>query len=291
MKIPFIENLFSKPPLIAGLDPNIDSLPNFLKNSWKSDIYSLLVSYYSEALPVLAPHISAVKPNIAFFEQYSIEGLRAFQWVSAFSKDLKIPVIADIKRGDIGSTAEAYANAYLRSNNNLAHSFYADAITVNPFLGFDTLEPFIKACEETGKGIFVLVRTSNSGAKDLQDAKLDALTASEKIAEFLNKNANRLMDSSGYSALGAVVGATHPEEAKHLRNLMPKNLFLIPGYGAQGGTAKDAVASFNSDKRGGLINVSRGLFQIDQNLDKETWKEELLKRVLNFNNELKTALK
>lgn len=291
----FIDTLYNSKapsPLVAGLDPSISSIPKFLEVKARSDNYSLLTSLYAEALPLLQPHISAIKPNIAFFEQFGIEGLRAFQWVCSFAKDLKLLVIADIKRGDIGSTADAYANAYLRSKNSLEQSFSADAITINPFLGFDTLEPFIKACEETGKGLFVLVRTSNPGSKDLQDAKLeDGRTSSEAIADFLNKNSERLIGKCGYSALGAVIGATHPEEAKALRKRMPKTLFLIPGYGAQGGTASDAIASFNSDKLGGLINVSRGLFQIDINLSKEEWRKELLKRAINFKEDLQNTLK
>lgn len=198
--------------------------------------------------------------------------MSSFARLCSLARERGLLVIVDAKRGDIGSTAEAYARAYLSEDST--NGFYADALTVNPFLGFDTLEPFIKICEERGKGIFVLVQTSNAGAKDIEGLRSDGRTVSERIADYLAENAQRLVGSSGWSGLGAVVGATYPAEAEALRKRMPNNLFLIPGYGAQGGTAKDAVVSFlpslqgNAEgpsltmrKQGGLVNASRALLQ------------------------------
>jgi orotidine-5'-phosphate decarboxylase len=173
----------------------------------------------------------------------------------------------DAKRGDIGSTAAAYSAAFLGHTairGKRASSFDCDALTVNPFLGFDTLEPFVKDCREHGKGIFILVRTSNPGAKDLQGLQADGSSVSDHVAHWIAKNEATLRGTCGWSGLGAVVGASYPDEARHLRERMPRSFFLIPGLGAQGADARDSVAGFGTldgAKGGALVNVSRGLLE------------------------------
>lgn len=265
--------------LLAGCDPVIETLPAFLRESAAAQssgsaeqVGTILDQFTDIFTSAIAGKVPAIKPNIAFFEQYGLAGVTSFARLCSLAKDRGLVVIVDAKRGDIGSTAEAYARAYLGEKSK--GGFCADALTVNPFLGFDTLEPFIKVCEEFGKGLYVLVQTSNPGAKDIEGLRADGRSVSERVADYLAENAQRLMGSSGWSGLGAVVGATYPEDAQALRMRMPHNLFLIPGYGAQGGTAKDAVVSFvpaSKDtfgvssgaqrKQGGLVNASRALLQ------------------------------
>ncbi len=265
--------------LLAGCDPVIETFPKFLHeaasagSTGRAEFVGRILDQFSDIFTAaIAGRVPAIKPNIAFFEQYGLPGVTSFARLCSLAKERGLLVIVDAKRGDIGSTAEAYARAFLGEES--AQGFYADALTVNPFLGFDTLDPFIKVCEERGKGIFVLVQTSNPGAKDIEGLRSEDRTVSERIADFLSEKADRLMGRSGWSGLGAVVGATYPADAEALRKRMPNNLFLIPGYGAQGGTAKDAVVSFvssvqkdpNSDitiefKQGGVVNASRALLQ------------------------------
>jgi orotidine-5'-phosphate decarboxylase len=265
--------------LLAGCDPVIETLPRFLRDdaaaraSGEGEVVRRILDQFVEIFTAaIADKVPAIKPNIAFFEQYGLPGITSFARLCSLAKERGLLVIVDAKRGDIGSTAEAYARAYLGEDSALG--FYADALTVNPFLGFDTLDPFIKVCVDRGKGIFVLVQTSNAGAKDIEGLRSDGLTVSERIADYLAEKAQLLQGMSGWSGVGAVVGATYPSDAEALRKRMPNNLFLIPGYGAQGGTAKDAVASFVSAlpgsaqgsssttrKQGGLVNASRALLQ------------------------------
>ena len=288
--------------LCAGIDPQPEAIPQFLqkaagrKSRTDSKFLQLLVgSFYGAAIEALKGNIAALKPNIAFFEQYGVAGLQVFSEIIELGTKAGIPVIADAKRGDIGSTAQAYSSAFLSGSKFLGRAlrgFEVDAVTVSPFLGFDTLEPFIKSCEERGKGIFVLVKTSNPGSKDLQDLSADGRTISVRVAEHLAANAARLSGALGYSGLGAVVGATHPSEAKMLRSKMPTNYFLIPGYGAQGGTAEDAVAGFTASGGGGVVNVSRALFGAfpPEISDVNQLAEEIIRRSRALNAPIKALL-
>lgn len=265
----------SKSVLLAGFDPIIDNFPRFflssqihskLKSDFEVDIYKVLCSYYFNALDVLNNNIAAIKPNIAFFEQYGIEGLRAFRDICFRARELNILVIADIKRGDIGSTAEAYNRAFLGSSaicGRLIEPFFADAVTINPFLGFETVEPFLQSAKELGKGVFVLVKTSNPGSQDIQGLSSSLQTTkhtiSERIAEWVAKRGEELVGTCGFSSLGAVVGATDQNQMVALRKLMPNALFLIPGFGAQGASAQDACHGL-INASAGVINASRALF-------------------------------
>ncbi len=289
--------------LVAGLDPVLDSFPEvFLTeaakpSSHEESLYCALTGYYGFALQTLAGRIAAIKPNIAFFEQYGIGGLRALQYVLQLARDLQIPSILDAKRGDIGTTAEAYAKAYLSGVSYKGTSmiaFDADSLTVNPFLGFDTVKVFVDACKDSGKGIFVLVKTSNPGSKDLQDRITESgRSISETLTEWINRESNSLIGTHGMSGLGSVVGATHPSQMKELRAKMPTSLFLIPGMGAQGGTAKDVMGGFVAPRKGALINMSRGLLSAfsRKDLPVELLNQELLSLAARYNDELSAATK
>jgi orotidine-5'-phosphate decarboxylase len=288
--------------LVAGCDPVIDLLPEFLMtkadsatNSSSGFIEHVLNEFCELFVSAVVGHVAAAKPNIAFFERYGLVGLQAFHTLCASLKAHKVPVIIDAKRGDIGSTAAAYSAAFIGRETvcgRTFEAFHGDAVTVNPFLGFDTLEPFLKDCKEYGKGIFVLVQTSNPGAKDLQGLSANGKTISHHVAAWLAQHAEELQGACGWSGLGAVVGASYPVEAKQLREVMPRNIFLIPGLGAQGASAEDSVAGFGTldgKKGGALINVSRGLLG-----GKATSRDELVSQiranVASFNAQINAAL-
>lgn len=262
----------NKSVLVAGCDPVIDALPPFLlaeatrRHSSSQEIISHVLAAFCETfLTAISGHAAAIKPNVAFFEQYGLAGLGVFEKFCRDIREKGIPLITDAKRGDIGSTAAAYSSAYL-GHATLAgkpfRGFETDALTVSPYMGLDTLEPFLKDCAAHGKGIFVLVQTSNPGAKALQGLSTDGGTVSQHVAHWLAQNAEKLLGQCGWSGLGAVVGAPYPQEAKDLRAIMQTSFFLIPGLGAQGAGAEDAVAGFGTrgGRRGGaLVNASRGL--------------------------------
>lgn len=279
--------------IVAGFDPVVAQLPPWALNvkaaSEQDRLFEAIKQFAECALQAVGTIAAAVKPNIAFFERHGMAGLRAFQWFCAHARTLGLPVIADAKRGDIGNTAEAYAHSFL----NPQADFCCDAVTVNPYLGLETIQPYIKLCLEYGKGVFVLVRTSNPDAATLQDARLaSGETVSQRVARWVYENGATLTGSSGLSGLGAVVGATAPSEARALRALMPNNYFLIPGMGAQGGSAADAVAGLDQNGRGGVINISRGLFANLGAAEKSRAATlELIKgRCVEFNLQIRAAL-
>lgn len=268
----------SKSFLVAGCDPVLDALPDLLISQaanhkpGASDaecISYALDSFCDIMLTAVAGNVAAIKPNIAFFEQYGLVGLTSFARFCRAIRAKGVPLIADAKRGDIGSTASAYSAAFLGERGFPGRSattgdLICDAVTVNPFLGFDTLEPFLNECKAHGRGMFVLVQTSNPGAAALQGLECGAGTVSEHVARWVARHANELLGECGFSGLGAVVGAVYPQQAVRLREIMPSSFFLIPGLGAQGGSASDAIAGFsklNGDLGGGVINVSRGLLE------------------------------
>jgi orotidine-5'-phosphate decarboxylase len=215
--------------------------------------------FLSSVIDRLAGRVAVVKPQIAFFEQLGSAGIVVLERVVARAQDAGLLVLLDAKRGDIGSTAEGYARAYLEPGSPCA----ADAITLNAYLGLDTLEPFTERAEAHGRGLFVLVKTSNPGSGDLQDQEVKGEPVYEVMARSLDPLCDRLAGAeTGWSSLGVVVGATYPEQGERVRELMPRALFLIPGYGAQGGSAADALRSFvpgPSGLEGGLVNSSRAL--------------------------------
>lgn len=286
--------------LCSGFDPTLEWLPEFARarasqvTSQEEFVYTLLMTTFESALEVLAPSVACVKPNAAFFEQFGVGGYRALRDISHLCKSAAVPVILDAKRGDIGSTAQAYAHAYLDPivvNGSRTEIIHADALTVNPFLGFDTLVPFVAACVNNRKGLFVLVKTSNPGSHDIQNVTAGGglETIAAKIARIVDQEGKRAIGQSGLSSIGAVVGATYPEEAVQMRALMPQAIFLVPGFGTQGGNAAEAVTALTGPRKGVIVNMSRGLFQIDPSLPRIDWMEELSRRTINANLQLCAA--
>lgn len=243
-----------------GIDPRPSAHPSTHPDRFDHDLARVgraVAAYAREVLHGSHDLIACVKPQSAFFEALGVPGMIALAQVIADAKALDVPVILDAKRGDIGSTAEAYADAYLTDG-----MFAADALTINPYLGLDTLEPFIHAANLHGRGLFVLVKTSNPGSGELQDVRSDdGRLLHERLADALRARSIGLHhDANGYSLLGAVVGATYPSELASARVRLPHSLLLVPGYGAQGGSAGDVVAAFDAGGWGALINASRSLF-------------------------------
>lgn len=240
-----------------GIDPRLDQLPKELQLiAEKESVAKAFELFGKEIIDAVKDIAVAVKPQIAFYEVLGAPGFEAFQATLLYAKEKGLLTIADAKRGDIGSTAEAYAEAYLSDTA----AFPSDAVTVNGYLGNDGISPFLKYCGNNGKGVYILVKTSNPSSGDFQDKILnDNKKLFETVAEKVALWGKDFIGESGYSSVGAVVGATWPEEALKLRTIMPFTPFLIPGYGAQGGTAKDAIISMDKNGLGGIINSSRGI--------------------------------
>jgi orotidine-5'-phosphate decarboxylase len=261
----------TKNPSILGLDPILDFIPDSILQYFREQCDDpamasglAIYEFNRRLIDSVADIMPAVKPQAAFYEQYGSPGIKALRQTIQYARKNGMLVIMDAKRGDIGSTASAYARAYLGETDLLDGSsqamFDADAITVNAYLGLDGVEPFICLCRDRGKGIFILVRTSNPSAGDLQDLVLsDGRPVYEAMACKVAAWGESLVGSCGYSSVGAVVGATWPLQAARLRKLMPRSLILVPGYGAQGATADDAVTSFGPDGGGAIVNASRSL--------------------------------
>jgi orotidine-5'-phosphate decarboxylase len=242
-----------------GIDPRPHGHPSTHPDAHGGDpakTARAVVGYVRTVLDATDDLIACAKPQSAFFEALGVPGVVALAQVLADLRDRGIPVILDAKRGDIGSTAEAYAAAYLADG-----VFAADALTVNPYLGMDTLEPFVDAALAGGRGLFVLVKTSNPGSGDLQDVVTDdGRRVYERLADALDARAARLpVDGDGYTALGAVVGATYPAELTALRARLPRSLLLVPGYGAQGGAGAGVAGAFDEAGLGAVVNASRSL--------------------------------
>ena len=255
-------------PIVVGLDPMLSYIPeHILKKAYAEYGETLegaaeaVWQYNKEIVDHVYDLIPAVKPQIAMYEQFGIEGLKAFQKTVAYCKSKDLVVIGDIKRGDIGSTSEAYAVGHLGKvtvGSNTFAPFDEDFATVNPYLGSDGVNPFIKVCKEEKKGLFILVKTSNPSSGEFQDRIIDGRPLYEWVGEKVAQWGEEAMGDS-YSYIGAVVGATYPEMGKVLRKIMPKSFILVPGYGAQGGKGKDLVHFFNEDGLGAIVNSSRGI--------------------------------
>ncbi len=265
-------------PTVIGLDPRYDMLPNCIKEKYGTDVKSVcegILEYNKALIDATYDIIPAVKPQIAFYEMFGVDGIKCFKETCRYAKEKGMVVIADVKRGDIGSTAAGYSNAYLGETlvGDKTESFFdIDFVTVNPYLGVDGIKPFIEDCKKYEKGIFILVKTSNPSSAELQDLRLESgETVYEKVAELVKTWGEELIGEKGYSSVGAVVGATHPTQLKDLRKLMPNTFFLIPGYGAQGGKAEDIALGFDKDGIGGIVNASRSLMCAYKS---DLWKDE-----------------
>lgn len=257
-------------PIVVGLDPMLNYIPEHIQKKAFAEYGETLAGageaiwqYNKGIVDAVYDLIPAVKPQIAMYEQFGIEGLKAFQKTVDYCKEKGLVVIGDVKRGDIGSTSEAYAVGHLGSvkvGSRTLKGFDEDFATVNPYLGSDGIKPFMKVCEEEKKGIFVLVKTSNPSSGEFQDRIIDGRPLYEWMGEKVARWGAECMPQSGsYSYVGAVVGATYPEQGKILRKLMPNTFILVPGYGAQGGKGADLTHFFNRDGLGAIINSSRGI--------------------------------
>ncbi len=255
-----------KNPVCVGIDPRATSLPELLRPNPSASIEQIVQSVETFCLAIIdavADLVPAVKPQAAFFEELGPLGMVALHKTVRYANQRGLLVIMDAKRGDIGTTAAAYANAYLGSGapGSSAYSPWgADALTINPYLGADTLEPFTQRCATSGSGVFVLVKTSNPGSSFFQDQRLeDGRTVSEKIADQVESLSYSTRGDLGYGDIGAVVGATYPKELQAMRQRMPSAWILIPGYGAQGGSAQDVKLGLDSRGLGAIVNSSRGI--------------------------------
>lgn len=255
-------------PIVVGLDPMLAYIPTHIQKKAFAQCGETLEGaaeaiwqYNKGIVDAVYDLIPAVKPQIAMYEQFGLPGLAAFVKTVEYCKEKGLVVIGDIKRGDIGSTSEAYAAGHLGKVAVGSKSYFPfgeDFATVNPYLGSDGVKPFIKVCKEEKKGIFVLVKTSNPSSGELQDRVVDGRPLYEIVGEKTAEWGAECMGDS-YSYVGAVVGATYPEQGRVLRKIMPKTFILVPGYGAQGGKGKDLVHFFNEDGLGAIINSSRGI--------------------------------
>ena len=252
-----------KNPVLVGLDPRAESLPKgLLVGEGNEAIARSYVAFCRGIIDAVAPLVPAVKPQAAFFEQLGPAGCVALGEVMSYAAEKGLVVILDGKRNDIGTTAQAYAEGYLGGvgfQPAQKSPWGADALTVSPYLGDDSITPFLTIAKERGAGIFVLVKTSNPGGGRFQDLVADGKPLYRHVAEFVEGLSVKSRGSEGYGIVGAVCGATYPEQLAELRQAMPSTLFLIPGFGAQGGTAKDCAAAFDDRGLGGIVNNSRGI--------------------------------
>lgn len=259
----------TKAPIVVGLDPMLNYIPEQIKTKAFAEYGETLEGaaeaiwqFNKEIVDKTYDLIPAVKPQIAMYEQFGIEGLKAYKRTIDYCKSKDLVVIGDIKRGDIGSTSAAYAVGHLgkvQVGSKCYVPFDEDFATVNPYLGSDGVKPFIEVCKEENKGLFILVKTSNPSSGEFQDRLIDGRPLYELVGEKVAQWGEEHVGASGYSYIGAVVGATYPEMGAALRKLMPKTFILVPGYGAQGGKGKDLVNFFNEDGLGAIVNSSRGI--------------------------------
>lgn len=255
-------------PIVVGLDPMLSYIPEHITKKAFAEFGETLEGaaeaiwqYNKGIIDATCDLIPAVKPQIAMYEQFGIEGLKAFQKTVNYCKEKGLVVIGDVKRGDIGSTSAAYATAHLgkvQVGSRSLSAFGEDFATVNPYLGTDGIKPFIDVCKAEDKGIFILVKTSNPSSGEFQDRIIDGRPLYEWVGEKVAQWGADCMDGH-YSNVGAVVGATYPEQGKLLRKIMPNAFILVPGYGAQGGKGADLVHFFNEDGLGAIVNSSRGI--------------------------------
>ena len=265
-------------PTVMGLDPRYEMLPQCVTSKYPKDLEGAskaIIEYNKALIDATYDIIPAIKPQIAFYEMFGIEGIKAFKETCEYAKQKGMIVIADIKRGDIGSTAQGYSNAFLgktKIGEKEEAIFDVDFVTINPYMGTDCVKPFIEDCKKYGKGVFILVKTSNPSSGEIQDLKTEnGKEIYTEVAQLVEKWGEELRGEYGYSSISAVVGATYPEQLKQIRKTAPHTYFLIPGYGAQGGKAEDIALGFDNKGLGGIINASRSLMCAYKS---ERWKEQ-----------------
>lgn len=295
-------------PTVVGLDPRLDFVPKHIKEEAYDQFGKNLegaakafLAFNKAIIDATYDLIPAVKPQVAMYEQYGEAGVKAYIDTIAYAKSKDLVVIGDIKRSDIASTAEAYSDGHIGRINvegNIYEVYKEDFITLNPYLGYDSIEPYIGNCETYDKGMFVLVKTSNPNSGEIQDITVNE--TGEKLYEYMgnlvSKWGEKVMGTEGYSKIGAVVGATHKEQGIRLRALMPKTYFLVPGYGAQGATASDLAGCFNKDGLGAIVNSSRGIIaaytlkNYKENFTEKTFAQASRQAVIDMREDLNKCL-
>ena len=265
-------------PTVMGLDPRYEMLPNCVTEKYPKTLEGVsqaIIEYNKALIEATYDIIPAIKPQVAFYEMFGIPGMKALEETCKYAKEKGMIVIADAKRGDIGSTAAGYSNAYLGKTKigDIEQSIFdIDFLTVNPYMGTDCVKPFVEDCKKYGKGLFVLVKTSNPSSGELQDLKLESgEEVYTKVAGLVEKWGEDLRGKYGYSSISAVVGVTYPEQLQSIRKVAPHTYFLIPGYGAQGGKAEDIALGFDKEGLGGIVNASRSLMCAYKS---DKWKEK-----------------
>jgi len=256
-------------PIVVGLDPRVDQIPKFVMEKAgdydKGTVFPTVRGIYEfnkMIIDEICDIVPAVKPQIAMYEQYGSPGIQTYKLTVEYAKSKGLIVIGDIKRGDIASTAQAYSNAHIgwvEVEGKMQEIIPTDFITVNPYMGYDSVEPYFADCKQYDKGLFILVKTSNKGSADIQDMRMaNGKPLYTHVGALVENWGAGFVGECGYSSIGAVVGATHPTEAVELRKLMPHTFFLVPGYGAQGGSGKD-LKDLWAKNYGAIVNNSRGI--------------------------------
>ena len=267
--------------LVVGLDPRPDLLPLEVRGD--------VPRFCCGVIDAVAPHAVAVKPQLAFFEALGIQGIAACEEVCAYARAVGLLVVLDGKRGDIGSTARAYAAAYLEPRAE-GEEPLADALTVNPYLGRDSLDPYLAACRRHGVGIFCVVKTSNAGGADVQDLTLsDGRQVWQHVAVLVAEWGSDLVGERGLSSVGAVIGATHPRAVGEARRLLPQSVILLPGVGAQGATPADVARAFTSGPASALVNVSRSVLYAYRQGEQADWRSAAGAEAARVKSEVWTA--
>ncbi|KAA0244030.1 MAG: orotidine-5'-phosphate decarboxylase [Candidatus Brocadia sp. AMX2] len=293
--------------VVVGLDPSFKLIPDTIKQKFSASqkqaleyASRVILEFNTQVIDLITPYVSIVKPQIAFYELYGWWGVWAYAETIQYARQKGLIVIGDVKRGDVPSTAEAYANAHIGEvhiDNIVEIPFAADAITVNPLLGTDSLIPFLQTARKHNKGIFILVKTSNPSSGEFQDIMCGTKKLHEIIAERTHAWGKDFIGKQGYSAVGAVVGATFSHEISKLRKIMPTAYFLVPGYGAQGATAKDIAHCFNPDGLGAIISASRSILYAynispwEKKYGISAWKDATQEAVIKMNEEIRKILK
>lgn len=265
--------------VVVGLDPRLESLPPEFERTARG-----VLAFNREIVKIVGGLAAAVKPQIAFYEKLGIAGLEAYVETCRFAREAGLLVIGDVKRGDVPETAKAYAEAHFGP-------FAADALTINPYFGTDGIAPFVEAAKAAGGGLFVLVKTSNPSSKEIQDLDVGGRPLHAVVAEKTVAWGASFVGESGYSSVGAVVGATHPSEARRLREAMPKRFFLVPGYGAQGGTAADVAVCFEAGGLGAVVNASRSIVFAFEKKPGMPWREAVEQAARAMRDDINAAIR
>ncbi len=289
-------------PIVMGLDPRPNQIPASIvevaKRQFENPVEAMAEAIWlfnKGLIDAAVSIVPAVKPQIAFYEALGIPGLVAYHKTCEYAKKQGLIVVADAKRGDIGTTSKAYADAFLGTTDvwGMAYeAFSSDYLTVNPYLGTDCLNEFATNMDANDKGIFVLVKTSNKSSGELQDLQIDGVTLYEKVAQIVEKLSSVRTGSYGYSNMGAVVGATYPEQGIALRKSLKSTYFLVPGYGAQGGTGKDIVGCFDDNGLGAIVNSSRGItFAFEEKQYSDDYQIAAQQAIETMKNDINSSLK